>query len=131
MLTGRESLKRLIGKRRRFLPNRHSIISSALPSPESTLNLWKKEEVDDETSSGDDKNGAPELVSCPICGVEVPGDNDVINSHLDACLARGTEPCDAIVSNSRLGNSSKKKKIMKSLIEFHSLSRRTGYLFCF
>ncbi|XP_027165579.1 fanconi-associated nuclease 1 homolog [Coffea eugenioides] len=127
MLTGRESLKRLIGKRRRFLPNRHSIISSALPSPESTLNLWKKEEVDDETSSGDDKNGAPELVSCPICGVEVPGDNDVINFHLDACLARGTEPCDAIVSNSRLDacivRGTKRKLSQRTLFQLNFCSR--------
>lgn len=127
MLTGRESLKRLIGKQRRFLPNRHSIISSTLPSPQSALNLLKKEEVDVETSSGDEKNGGPELVNCPICGVEVPRDNDVINSHLDACLARGTDPCDAVISNSPLdaciARGTKRKLSQRTLFQLNFCSR--------
>ncbi|KAL5758235.1 hypothetical protein ACOSP7_020846 [Xanthoceras sorbifolium] len=82
MLTGRESLIRLIGKRRRFLPNRHSLLSSPI---QSSLNLCF------------DKNGAANaipsspLITCPVCAINVPADDSVINSHLDACLSRGTK----------------------------------------
>ncbi|KAK4838019.1 hypothetical protein QYF36_010411 [Acer negundo] len=81
MLTGRESLIRLIGKRRRFLPNRDSLLSSPI---QSSFNLCS------------DKNGAANstpspMVTCPVCAINVPGDDSVINSHLDACLSRGTK----------------------------------------
>ncbi|KHN15570.1 Fanconi-associated nuclease 1 like [Glycine soja] len=68
VLSGRESLIRLIGKRRRFLPNRHSILSDPNPNP----------------------NPACNDVQCPVCGRNLPGDNHHINSHLDACLSQST-----------------------------------------
>ncbi|TXG69322.1 hypothetical protein EZV62_004257 [Acer yangbiense] len=81
MLTGRESLIRLIGKRRRFLPNRDSLLSSPI---QSSFNLCS------------DKNGAANstpspMVTCPVCAINVPDDDSVVNSHLDACLSRGTK----------------------------------------
>lgn len=38
VLTGRESLIRLIGRRRRFLPNRRSILSDPIPDPNPNPN---------------------------------------------------------------------------------------------
>ncbi|XP_058201552.1 fanconi-associated nuclease 1 homolog isoform X2 [Rhododendron vialii] len=107
MLTGRESLIRLIGKRRRFLPNRQSLLSS--PS-QGSLDLRKGENVGEMTvaeegssekhlgGGGDnDRIGsvvetcAADFVTCPVCGNTVPGGDYMINSHLDTCLARGTK----------------------------------------
>ncbi|KAI9161220.1 hypothetical protein LWI28_015535 [Acer negundo] len=80
-LEGRESLIRLICKRRRFLPNRDSLLSSPI---QCSFNLCS------------DKNGAANptpspLVTCAVCAINVPGDDSVINSYLDACLSRGTK----------------------------------------
>ncbi|KAH9680763.1 Fanconi-associated nuclease 1-like [Citrus sinensis] len=91
MLTGRDSLNRLIGKRRRYLPNRESLLSAPIQSSLNLCNDTKNGKIipDDETEKGNSK--AARLVTCPICGSDVPGDNHMINSHLDACLARGTK----------------------------------------
>ncbi|KAH9649849.1 Fanconi-associated nuclease 1-like [Citrus sinensis] len=91
MLTGRDSLNRLIGKRRRYLPNRESLLSAPIQSSLNLCNDTKNGKIipDDETEKGYSK--AARLVTCPICGSDVPGDNHMINSHLDACLARGTK----------------------------------------
>ncbi|CAN4090736.1 unnamed protein product [Withania somnifera] len=86
MLKGRESLIRLIGRRRRFLLQRHSLLTSA--PPQDLLVAPKKDK--DEVSIGNG-NGGQEMVDCPVCGKQVRGENHVINSHLDNCLARGTK----------------------------------------
>ncbi|KAL2959400.1 hypothetical protein AAZX31_18G265100 [Glycine max] len=79
VLTGRESLIRLIGKRRRFLPNRHTILSD--PNPNPNPNPIQAVEEPPQSDNNDD-------VQCPVCGRSLPGDNDHINSHLDACLSQ-------------------------------------------
>ncbi|KAJ0735623.1 putative phosphodiesterase I [Helianthus annuus] len=85
MLTGRESLIRLIGKRRRFLPNRQSIQSDPIQSVVKDENETEKSL--EERSSGSDSD----MVTCPVCGNKVRGEEYMINSHLDACLTRGTK----------------------------------------
>ncbi|KAK9068699.1 hypothetical protein SSX86_012814 [Deinandra increscens subsp. villosa] len=91
-LTGRESLIRLIGKRRRFLPNRQSIISDPVQTPPSLV----KDENEAEESLVERSDCLPgssgsDLVTCPVCGYKVRGEEYMINSHLDACLTRGTK----------------------------------------
>ncbi|GAB4826333.1 hypothetical protein Ancab_009199 [Ancistrocladus abbreviatus] len=109
MLTGRESLIRLIGKRRKFLPDRHRLLS--IPT-RSSLNLSQRRKIDTEDmidgaaqskremfDGGDEKDETfleeekfdSEFVYCPVCANEVSGGKYSINSHLDTCLARGTK----------------------------------------
>lgn len=88
MFTGKESLNRLIGKRRRYLPNRESLLSSPI---QSSLNLCTDMKNGKIVPNNETGNSKASLVTCPICGYDVPGDNYMINSHLDACLARGTK----------------------------------------
>ncbi|MFS7989063.1 hypothetical protein Hanom_Chr11g01042331 [Helianthus anomalus] len=76
MLTGRESLIRLIGKRRRFLPNRQSILSDPIQSVAKDENETEKSL--EERSSGSDSD----MVTCPVCGNKVRGEEYMINSHL-------------------------------------------------
>ncbi|XP_010069382.2 fanconi-associated nuclease 1 homolog isoform X1 [Eucalyptus grandis] len=113
MLTGRESLVRLIGKRRRFLPNRHSLLSSA-SAFQSCLNLGTDEggkivslegreglsfparevkDLGDGVENGEcaSKTPASDWVTCPVCGKRVRGGDYGINLHLDTCLTRGTK----------------------------------------
>ncbi|XP_052190291.1 fanconi-associated nuclease 1 homolog isoform X2 [Diospyros lotus] len=98
MLTGRESLIRLIGKRRRFLPNRQSVVSGHIQG------CLSKDENGGDTSvrAGEHMGGTndvvestsaarPDLVTCPVCGNTLPGESSTINSHLDTCIARGTK----------------------------------------
>ncbi|XP_048225839.1 fanconi-associated nuclease 1 homolog isoform X4 [Ricinus communis] len=82
MLTGRESLVRVIGKRRRFLPNRHSLLSIPILQSFSENNKMEDEKNQLEISSHD-------WVLCPVCGSRIRGQDSVINSHLDACLSSG------------------------------------------
>ncbi|KAL7081099.1 hypothetical protein ACP275_14G018200 [Erythranthe tilingii] len=103
MLTGRESLLRVIGKRRRFLPNRQ-IVSASTPASTSasasasastsapTFSSLKGEIVErDAVEKGSDCGGvAAESVNCPVCDALLPSlDSTIINSHLDYCLAKG------------------------------------------
>ncbi|XP_021803483.1 fanconi-associated nuclease 1 homolog isoform X3 [Prunus avium] len=103
MLKGRESLIRLVGKRRRCLPNRQSLLSSPT---QSSLNLHADENgkivsIDNiEGSSNQEEQGnteysavglVDERVTCPVCGNKVSGQSNIINSHLDVCLSRGTK----------------------------------------
>ncbi|XP_056173803.1 fanconi-associated nuclease 1 homolog isoform X1 [Syzygium oleosum] len=105
MLTGRESLVRLIGKRRRFLPNRRSLLSSA-STVQSCLNLGTDESgkvvpLEDRGGlrSGDgvgdgecvSKMPDSDWVTCPVCGKKVRSGDCSINLHLDTCLTRGTK----------------------------------------
>nr|GME15065.1 fanconi-associated nuclease 1 homolog isoform X1 [Ipomoea batatas] len=97
MLTGRESLTRLIGRRRRFLPNRNYILSS--PAAQGFLSESKRgdgseSEQHQQQSGGNGNesgNSGTEWVNCPVCGARVLGDDHTINLHLDKCLARGTK----------------------------------------
>ncbi|XP_022722463.1 fanconi-associated nuclease 1 homolog isoform X1 [Durio zibethinus] len=91
MLAGRESLSRLIGKRRRFLPHLQFILSSPI---QSSLNLLSDKNGSlAETEGSKDKVEMPncDLVTCPVCGNKVSGEDYTINSHLDGCLSRGTK----------------------------------------
>ncbi|KAA3484083.1 fanconi-associated nuclease 1-like protein isoform X2 [Gossypium australe] len=91
MLTGRESLSRLIGKRRRFLPNLQSILSSPI---RSSLNLLSDKNgglTETESSKGKVEISSSDLVTCPVCGSKVRGEDYTINSHLDRCLSRRTK----------------------------------------
>ncbi|XP_074319682.1 fanconi-associated nuclease 1 homolog isoform X2 [Silene latifolia] len=106
MLTGRESLRRLIGKRRRLLPNLPRILSSS-PSPSSSslqkdnneetlVSAAKSEKLIDEGCSAEkidviNGNEIDEFVKCPVCGNQIRGDNRSVNSHIDLCLVRGTK----------------------------------------
>ncbi|PIA29938.1 hypothetical protein AQUCO_05800189v1 [Aquilegia coerulea] len=89
MLKGKESLIRLIGKRRRVLPNRQSLFSTNL---ESSLSVIKE---DNGEGSSEHRPGGEEeekkWVTCPVCGKPVLGDDYMVNSHLDVCLSRGTK----------------------------------------
>ncbi|RDX74806.1 Fanconi-associated nuclease 1-like protein, partial [Mucuna pruriens] len=97
VLSGRESLIRLIGKRRRFLPNRHSILSDPNPNPIQAVE-----------PSRPDKN---DNVQCPVCGHNLPGDDHrMINSHLDACLSL-SQPKPIIVT--------KRKLSQRTLLQFN------------
>ncbi|KAK6781375.1 hypothetical protein RDI58_023559 [Solanum bulbocastanum] len=99
ILKGRESLIRLIGRRRRFL-RRRSLITSSVPQIGCKED---KDEVNTESGFGNGNgveesgngngngNGDEEWVHCPVCGKKVRGEEPVINSHLDKCLARGTK----------------------------------------
>ncbi|KAB2041166.1 hypothetical protein E1A91_D02G135300v1 [Gossypium mustelinum] len=91
MLTGRESLSRLIGKRRRFLPNLQSILSLPI---RSSLNLLSDKNgglTETESSKGKVEISSSDLVTCPVCGSKVRGEDYTINSHLDRCLSRRTK----------------------------------------
>lgn len=98
MLKGRESLIRLIGKRRRFLSNRSRIRSSPTQSSLSLFNDRNSEagaanRVESELrgSCGIGAEVNVELVTCPVCGNRVSGEQYRLNSHLDTCLPRGTK----------------------------------------
>ncbi|XP_022874836.1 fanconi-associated nuclease 1 homolog isoform X1 [Olea europaea var. sylvestris] len=91
MLKGRESLIRLIGKRRRFLPHRHFFLSVSAPTPQNFSNQCKENESEMKYSVEKSQDSdSVESVNCPVCGAQLPGqDNSLINSHLDECLSRG------------------------------------------
>ncbi|XP_062164516.1 fanconi-associated nuclease 1 homolog isoform X2 [Alnus glutinosa] len=99
MLRGRESLIRLVGKRRRFLPNRETLLSAPvgigddgkIVSVENAEADKKLDECEEEREFGNETCHPEELVTCPVCGHEVIGEHNAINSHLDACLSRGTK----------------------------------------
>ncbi|MCL7050723.1 hypothetical protein MKW94_002963 [Papaver nudicaule] len=102
MLTGRESLVRLIGKRRKILPDRQSFL---LKPPESSNNGLSSSssstngtEIGESSKKTDDADVVVEIgrsdssyVTCPVCGNEVEGSDQKLNSHLDVCLTRGTK----------------------------------------
>ncbi|XP_030974221.1 fanconi-associated nuclease 1 homolog isoform X2 [Quercus lobata] len=67
MLKGRESVVRLVGKRRRFLPNRETLLSAS-----DDLEL--------------------ELVTCPVCTLKISAQHHAINAHLDICLSESETP---------------------------------------
>lgn len=103
MLRGRESLIRLVGKRRRFLPNRKSLLSDSTSiishshPPQTPLNLGKTDENEDGiimSMESEQKSKSPQSsdsVTCPVCSSKLAAQDHIINSHLDACLTRGTK----------------------------------------
>ncbi|XVF37850.1 hypothetical protein REPUB_Repub20aG0046500 [Reevesia pubescens] len=88
MLTGRESLSRLIGKRRHFLPNLQSILSSPIQSSLNLLSDKNGSLAETECSKGKIEISNSDWVTCPVCGNKVSGEDYSINSHLDGCLSR-------------------------------------------
>ncbi|XP_027350750.1 fanconi-associated nuclease 1 homolog [Abrus precatorius] len=101
VLSGRESLIRLIGKRRRFLPNRHSILSDSIPI--TNPNLIQPSQ----SPQPDSNNPQNDDVNCPVCGRKLPGDNQHINSHLDACLSK------------QRGETTKRKLTQRTLLQLN------------
>ncbi|KAF8733066.1 hypothetical protein HU200_015427 [Digitaria exilis] len=101
MLTGRESLVRLIGRRRRSpLP---ASLAAAL-SPSSPFPAASPAQADDGVGTGEAARAAEagpssggsggvgaEWVSCPVCGESIRGSDYCVNTHLDTCLTRGTK----------------------------------------
>ncbi|KAI3459393.1 hypothetical protein Pfo_016056 [Paulownia fortunei] len=111
MLTGRESLLRVIGKPRRFLPNRCSILSASSSTSQKDENM-KRDSVEKRSDGGGD---AAESVNCPVCGAQLPGlDNTLINSHLDDCLAKGSKRKLSQVTLLQLNFSRSKVKVHSS-----------------
>ncbi|XP_021765063.1 fanconi-associated nuclease 1 homolog [Chenopodium quinoa] len=103
MLRGRESLKRIIGKRRRFLPNLSRILSSSSSSSSNSLKVENDEKfiindsaitkaeskkIDDDSEAVTSGN---EFVICPVCSIQIRSDDRSVNSHLDMCLVRSTK----------------------------------------
>ncbi|XP_009592314.1 fanconi-associated nuclease 1 homolog isoform X2 [Nicotiana tomentosiformis] len=86
MLKGRESLIRLVGRRRRFLSRRHSLLTSSPPQHQIGCKEYK-----DDPSIGNGNVDEEEWVDCPVCGKKIRGEDRVINSHLDKCLTRGSK----------------------------------------
>lgn len=87
MLHGRESLIRLIGKRKQ---NFSSSLSQSL------LKYSNYQDKDDINTSCIDKeeernNLEFEWITCPVCAASIKGADHIINSHLDTCLTRGTK----------------------------------------
>ncbi|KAI4976823.1 hypothetical protein ZWY2020_050430 [Hordeum vulgare] len=90
MLTGRESLVRLIGRRRR----------SPLPAPLAAALLSPSHQADD-AGAGEAAAAGPsssvgggagaEPVACPVCAEFIPGSDYCVNTHLDICLSRGAK----------------------------------------
>ncbi|KAK6927624.1 HIRAN domain [Dillenia turbinata] len=114
MLKGRESLIRVVGRRRRFLPNRQYLLSSHV---QSSGNLDKEDGneetksvgVEEETSTSTSISSSG-WVTCPVCGNRVSGGEYMINSHLDVCLARGR----------------KRKLIQRTLLQLNFCSKSNG-----
>ncbi|KAG6667571.1 fanconi-associated nuclease 1 homolog isoform X1 [Carya illinoinensis] len=94
MLNGRESLIRLVGKRRHFLPNRQSLLSDPFATHNDSIENTEAEKLVDSkeaTKFVSESGSSEKLVTCPVCGHKVSGEHNDINSHLDACLSRGTK----------------------------------------
>ncbi|KAK8933447.1 hypothetical protein KSP39_PZI015928 [Platanthera zijinensis] len=112
MLHGRESLVRLIGKRRRafFSPLAHRLRSQNDSDSGEAMPIHSKEH--EPLIEGDRSRQArvAELVSCPVCNASVRGDDFSLNSHLDACLSKG-----------------KKRKLrQRTLLQVNFLSKSRG-----
>jgi Fanconi-associated nuclease 1 len=90
MLCGRESLIRLVGKRRHFLPNRETLLSATVctgndgkvVSVENAEARKKLDKCEEEIEFGNETCHPVELVTCPVCGHKVSGEHNAINAHL-------------------------------------------------
>ncbi|XP_077228252.1 zinc ion binding/nucleic acid binding/hydrolase isoform X2 [Tasmannia lanceolata] len=110
MLTGRESLNRLIGKRRKNLSLSDSNSSLLLNSNSKFKNTQNSPILPNKPSSFTEENETLDWVNCPVCGNAVRGTDYIVNSHLDACLSRGT----------------KRKLTQCTLLQFSFRSRSNG-----
>lgn len=85
MLRGRESLVRLIGKRRRAISPVVAELLNQNPSSSSKNGIGNgligAEEIKREA-----ENGEVDLVTCPVCGASIRGTDYSVNSHLGASL---------------------------------------------
>ncbi|KAF3323748.1 fanconi-associated nuclease 1 [Carex littledalei] len=97
MLRGRESLIRLIGKRRRTISpvviellneNPSSITATSTSSSKNGIN---NDLIGAELIKRESEKSEVDLVSCPVCGTSIRGTDYSVNSHLDICLKRGTK----------------------------------------
>lgn len=100
MLRGRESLRRIIGKRRRFLPNLSRIISASssptlstsledgnhkLSIEDSAIPMAESKLVDDNSEVVISENN---FVICPVCSNQIRGDDHSVNSHIGESNSR-------------------------------------------
>ncbi|XP_039144248.1 fanconi-associated nuclease 1 homolog isoform X2 [Dioscorea cayenensis subsp. rotundata] len=85
MLSGRQSLIRLIGKRRRTLPPNLWLLLESVASDSSSgknkASLEACSAAADSEKPGDLAYDV-EWVSCPVCGCSIRGTDCIINSHL-------------------------------------------------
>ncbi|KAH7655826.1 Phosphodiesterase I protein [Dioscorea alata] len=92
MLPGRESLIRLIGKRRRTLPPNLWLLLESVASDSSSGKNKASLEACSAAAHSEKPGDLPfdvEWVACPVCGCSIRGTDCIINSHLDSCLATG------------------------------------------
>lgn len=85
MLNGRESLIRLVGKRRRFLSNRQSLLSDPISTHNDSIENAETGKLADSKEAkdfGSESGSSEKLVKCPVCGHKVSGEHNDINSHL-------------------------------------------------
>ncbi|KAJ8476350.1 hypothetical protein OPV22_020077 [Ensete ventricosum] len=90
-LHGWESLKRLIGKRRR---PRSPHLARLLPRPNPTSDAdTQPSSSAEEAATTIEGHGVYDVdwVSCPVCGRSIRGTNHKVNSHIDTCLMGGTK----------------------------------------
>ncbi|KAJ4762387.1 zinc ion binding/nucleic acid binding/hydrolase [Rhynchospora pubera] len=97
MLRGRESLIRLVGKRRRAISPAVAQLLNQNPSSSSAASTSGSKSVIGKDLAGAEVTNKVEeerevgLVSCPVCGASIRGTDYNVNSHLDICLKRGTK----------------------------------------
>ncbi|KAJ4814866.1 zinc ion binding/nucleic acid binding/hydrolase [Rhynchospora pubera] len=97
MLRGRESLIRLVGKRRRAISPAVAQLLNQNPSSSSAASTsGSKSVIGKDLAGAEGTNKVEEerevgLVSCPVCGASIRGTDYNVNSHLDICLKRGTK----------------------------------------
>ncbi|KAJ4755960.1 zinc ion binding/nucleic acid binding/hydrolase [Rhynchospora pubera] len=97
MLRGRESLIRLVGKRRRAISPAVAQLFNQNPSSSSAASTsGSKSVIGKDLAGAEGTNKVEEerevgLVSCPVCGASIRGTDYNVNSHLDICLKRGTK----------------------------------------
>uniref|UniRef100_A0A0D3GDC4 Fanconi-associated nuclease n=1 Tax=Oryza barthii TaxID=65489 RepID=A0A0D3GDC4_9ORYZ len=93
MLTGRESLVRLIGRRHRS-PLPAALALAVLPSrslQDDAADAERDAAMGSSSSGGGDAAVAAGSVACPVCGESIRGTDYCVNTHLDICLTRGTK----------------------------------------
>ncbi|XP_062233498.1 fanconi-associated nuclease 1 homolog isoform X2 [Phragmites australis] len=95
MLTGRESLVRLIGRRRCSpLPASLAVLLSS-PSPAQADDGGSGSGEAARSAAASSSRGSEgvsvgaEWVACPVCGESIRGSDYSVNTHLDICLTRG------------------------------------------
>ncbi|KAJ1697006.1 hypothetical protein LUZ63_005518 [Rhynchospora breviuscula] len=97
MLRGRESLIRLVGKRRRAIsPAVAQLLNQNSSSSSAASTSGSKSAIGNDLTGAEGTNKVEEecevgLVSCPVCGASIRGTDYNVNSHLDICLKRGTK----------------------------------------